>query len=171
MSTTTNLGLTRLEAGLRQPEVVINDNYDLLDGIIGTAAWASYTPTWTNLSVGNGTVVAKYVKVNKTVIARLSLVFGSTTSVSGDVIFTLPVTRAAFAGSAGLMPIGQGGALDASVPAAFSAVICTPSTTTANFRFMNSSATYVTRDGATASVPFTWTTSDELAAQIVYEAA
>lgn len=135
------------------------------------AAWVSWTPTWTNLSVGNGTAIAKYRQIGKLVVARLSLVFGNSTSVSGDIIFTLPVTRAAFAGSAGLMPIGQGGALDASVPAAFSAVICTPSTTTANFRFMNSSATYVTRDGATASVPFTWTTSDELAAQIVYEAA
>lgn len=172
MSTTTNLGLTLLDAGVRQPEVVINANYTLLDSVIGTAAWASYTPTWTNLSVGNGTVVAKYVQINKSVIARLSLVFGSTTSISGGVEFTLPVTRATYAGSATLTPLGVALALDASVPAAFKIVVSTGSTTAkALLTTLDVSGTYAKSAALSSTVPFTWTTSDEIAAQFVYEAA
>jgi hypothetical protein len=38
-------------------------------GEIG-AAWASWTPTWTNLSVGNGTMAGAYIQIGKTVHFR-----------------------------------------------------------------------------------------------------
>lgn len=57
-----------------------------------TWAWASWTPTWTNLTIGNGTNDAKYIQIGKTVIWRLVFDFGSTTSISGNPIFSLPVT-------------------------------------------------------------------------------
>jgi hypothetical protein len=55
-------------------------------------AWESYTPTWTNLTVGNGTVTSKYVRIGSTVIFLGKIVAGSTTSVSGFVNITLPIT-------------------------------------------------------------------------------
>jgi hypothetical protein len=55
-------------------------------------AWQSYTPTWTNLTVGNGTVVTKYVRIGSMVTYTGKITFGSTTSISGFVNVSLPVT-------------------------------------------------------------------------------
>lgn len=56
-------------------------------------AWSSWTPTWTNLTVGNSTVVAKYTQIGKTVHCRVSVEFGSTGSATSSVVVgTLPVT-------------------------------------------------------------------------------
>lgn len=59
---------------------------------IGSGAWTSWTPSYTNLTVGNGTVVAKYQQIGKTVNFRWSLVCGSTTTISSDCAISLPVT-------------------------------------------------------------------------------
>jgi hypothetical protein len=55
-------------------------------------AWESYTPTWGNLTVGNGTVVTNYVRIGSMVTYTGKITIGSTTSVSGFVNVTLPVT-------------------------------------------------------------------------------
>jgi len=55
-------------------------------------AWQSYTPTWTNLTVGNGTVVTKYVRIGSMVTYTGKITIGSTTSISGFVSVALPVT-------------------------------------------------------------------------------
>ena len=54
--------------------------------------FSSYTPTWTNLTVGNGTLsVARYTQIGKLVYGLVRLGFGSTTSISGNIQLTLPV--------------------------------------------------------------------------------
>ena len=63
-------------------------------------AWTSYTPVWTgsttNPAIGNGTISGKYCQVNKLVVARINVVFGSTTTYgSGNYSFSYPVTAAA----------------------------------------------------------------------------
>lgn len=56
-------------------------------------AWQSWTPTWTNLTIGNGTNTANYIQIGKTVFFEIKTVFGSTTSITGSPpSFTLPVT-------------------------------------------------------------------------------
>jgi hypothetical protein len=55
-------------------------------------AWQSYTPTWTNLTVGNGTVVTKYVRIGSMVTYIGKITIGSTTSIGGFVSVALPVT-------------------------------------------------------------------------------
>jgi hypothetical protein len=55
-------------------------------------AWQSYTPTWTNLTVGNGTVVTKYVRIGSMVTYTGKITIGSTTSIGGFVSVALPVT-------------------------------------------------------------------------------
>lgn len=54
--------------------------------------FASYTPTWTNLTVGNGTVTAAYATNGDLVSVVVKIVFGSTTSVSGSIKYSLPTT-------------------------------------------------------------------------------
>jgi hypothetical protein len=64
--------------------------------IIGSP-WASYTPAWTasssNPSLGNGTISGSYLQINKTVLFRVVLFAGSTTTFgSGTYRLSLPVT-------------------------------------------------------------------------------
>lgn len=134
-------------------------------------AWTTYAPTWTNLTIGNGTVTALYRRIGKLVIVRVSIVFGSTTSVSGSVRFTLPVTRAAYAGTAGLTPIGLARMLDASVPVAREGMITSETTTTGTVIVYDASGTYLTGAALSSTVPFTWTTGDEINCSLQYEAA
>jgi hypothetical protein len=133
--------------------------------------WKTWTPSWTNLTVGNGTVTGVYRWVGRLVFCRLSIVFGSTTSISGDVKFTLPDNRAANAGTANATPMGQVSMFDTSAGAVFSGTIVNSSTTLASCRVFNASGTYLTEALLTASVPFTWTTGDEINAQFFYESA
>lgn len=56
--------------------------------------WQSYTPTNTNVTVGNGTLTARYCLVGGLCYVLWSLVCGSTTSFGGNVEIGLPVVTA-----------------------------------------------------------------------------
>jgi hypothetical protein len=55
-------------------------------------SFTSYTPTWTNLTVGNGTVTAASATNGDEVSVVVKIVFGTTTSVSGYIKYSLPAT-------------------------------------------------------------------------------
>jgi hypothetical protein len=57
---------------------------------VAMGTWQGYTPTWTNLTMGDGAEAAKYMRVGKTVWVTVSIAFGSTTSISGSVFVSLP---------------------------------------------------------------------------------
>lgn len=54
----------------------------------------TFTPTFVNLNVGNGTRYGNYIKVGRLVTVTFGIVFGSTTSFSGDLtgVTGLPFT-------------------------------------------------------------------------------
>lgn len=54
--------------------------------------WTSFTPSWTGITVGNGTATGAYFKIGKTVMFRGKFVFGSTSAVTGAVSFATPTT-------------------------------------------------------------------------------
>lgn len=174
-------GLIILQPGTSTAGVTVNVTDDGVSTIsIGVsipslatilAAWSSWTPTWTNLTVGNGTVVAKAVQIGKSVYGRLSIVFGSTTAVSGAIIFSLPHTAVSYAGTAGVTWIGGARARDDSATTIYNGTVSWKSTTTAQIDFADSSGTYVVSAPASATVPFTWATSDEIGLEFFYEAA
>lgn len=71
--------------------------------------WSTWTPTWTNLTAGNGTVVARYTQIGKTIHYHLQFTWGSTTSLStGDTYFTLPATAHSSYNKQYSVVIGQG---------------------------------------------------------------
>ena len=59
-----------------------------IDTSVGTGllAWTSYTPTFTNLTLNNGTIDFKYVQIGKTVHVRGLLTWGSTTSATASAL-------------------------------------------------------------------------------------
>lgn len=158
--------------GVGQKVPSYNEALIALTGALSTGvAWSSWTPSWTNLTLGNGVVVAKYQRVGKLIVARLNIIFGTTTSVSGSIIFSLPVNRAAFAGSSGLTPIGHCRLFDTSAPATLEGVVISTAVGTALVAVYDSSGTYLVATGTGTTVPFTWAVGDEVSLQIIYEGA
>ena len=155
----------------------INDAVEALEAkvaigntVLGT--YTTYTPTWTNLTVGNGTLVAKVARVNNLVHVLGRLTFGSTTTVSGDIDMSLPINMSTV--YSGIY--GQPGAFmryyDASSGAYSQGdVQSVGSSTVVRLRVYNASTTYLSLASLSATVPFTWTTSDVLLWNMVYEAA
>ena len=130
--------------------------------------WRDWTPTWTNLSVGNGTVVARYQQVDKLITIRLSLTFGSSTSISGDVKVSLPVVPS---GSYLLSAIGQAFLVDTGTERFLGYISTQVSGSVALIRAWGAATTIVNEITLSSTVPFTWTTSDILQFIATYEAA
>lgn len=131
----------------------------------------SWTPSWTNVSIGNASVTAKYTQVGKWVWCRMVVVWGTTTSASNTIIFSLPVTSVAYPGTQSLSQIGVGVGYDVSANGVYAARIQWASTTTAQFSVENASATYLTLASMTNTVPTTWANTDEWHCEFFYEAA
>ncbi len=136
-------------------------------------SWRSYTPTWSaGLTVGNGTTSTGYALIGKTCILTVAFTFGSTSSISGDVYFTLPVdaVNTVRAGSAGRLSV-----IDASPLTRYtgmSYIVTTGGTQYAYCRCINASGTYATEVPFSSSVPIAaWTTSDYFTTTIVYQTA
>ena len=142
---------------------------DAIDTSVGTGllAWTAYTPTFTNLTVGNGTIDFKFVQIGKTVHARGSLVFGSTTTVTGSIIFSTPVAAI----TAGGNPHVANATMNDSGTATFTGHLSLNNTTNFQLQAQRADATYTTRTVANATVPFTWTTNDAILFFATYQAA
>lgn len=73
-------------------------NTEVRDALTGLqAAWDTYTPTLTatttNPTLGNGTALAKYLRIGRTAMFQAAWTFGSTSTVgSGSYLMALPVT-------------------------------------------------------------------------------
>lgn len=128
---------------------------------VGT--FTTYTPSNTNVTVGNGTQTARYSIVGKTVFLSYRLIFGSTTSFGNPVAIGLPFTSNSF--SAGLCYM-----TDIGVTNYTAQVVIDPAATQTLPRPMSISGSYPRYDAAlNSTTPFTWGTGDILAFSVTYE--
>lgn len=130
---------------------------------VNLGAWTSFTPSWTNLTAGNGTNSGYYQKIGKAVNIRVFVVFGSTTSMGSTPQLTLPVSIV----SASLNAIGRVTCYDQNTGTVYLGYI----DGYGSCRIEKVDGTYNTLADITSSVPMTWTTSDVLFIQGTYEAA
>ena len=125
----------------------------------------TYSPSHTNITVGNGTEVARYVQVNKLVFVTYQLTWGSTTSFSGNIEVGLPFTAVARAWGMGLLT-------DAGVTNIAAEVSVSTGANKVEFRPLYAASTFAEWNTViNATNPFTWTTSDVLQFSIAYEVA
>ena len=133
------------------------------------AAWESYTPTFVNITVGNGILVARYSQINKVVTVQLKFTLGSTSVIGGGggITMSLPVTMATaqYANSASLIGVGSG--VDVSPFTNYQLWVLVATSTTVAFGYMTSNR-YQEIFG---TGPFTWTTNDVFTCSFTYEAA
>lgn len=133
---------------------------EALDALL-LGQWTPYAPVLTGITLGNGTLTARYRKIGRTVNIWFVLTLGSTSSVTG--VITLGLVSQMFATfGAQVMTLGAGESLNAGV---FTAVVATPSTATA--------VLFRTAAGASVSpgIPGTWVAGSQLAGQLSYESA
>lgn len=132
------------------------------------AAWESYTPTWTNITVGNGTVVAKYSQVNKLVTVQFIFTLGSTSSIggAGGCRMSLPVTSASAQYGAGYSLLGTANAFDTGINN-YPMWTTWFSTTTVGFGYLVG----IRYQEIYSVGPFTWAAGDSLHGSFCYEAA
>jgi len=134
-------------------------------GLKYTGAWTSFTPSWSNVTVGNATNQGKYCQIGKIVFVKIYFLFGSTTSFTGSVIVNNPI-----AGTGNVAGFQSGiRILDAGT--AFYQGFCGVGAGGAELLIANVSATYPTLAVINATSPFTWTTNDEIQFSYWYEVA
>ena len=136
----------------------------------GAGAWDSFTPSWTNITVGSGTNSGKYMQIGKTVFVETKFIFGAGSAVSGSPILTLPVTASGFytagTGSLGVVDILDSGTIN------FAGVVRYASTTTVTMQALNAAAAAgLSHLNVSSTVPMTWATNDQLTSTFMYEAA
>jgi hypothetical protein len=141
-------------------------NTDLDYTWVTSGAYTAWTPTWTNLTVGNGTLTARYTQVGKTVRFDLNLVFGSTTSITGVYpSFTLPISLSK---SSALI---NGVWIDAGVIKYLNSYYSETPTIVYLIAGGTTGFNYVKEVGVSATIPFTWGTNDSILVSGSYEVA
>lgn len=133
--------------------------------------WTAYTPVWTNVTIGNAVVTAAFNQDGKQITTRTTVVVGTTTSVSGVITFSLPITSVSYPGTAGTQPLGFGIIFDTSAAAVYQMVPIWFSTTTARFNVFVSSGAFTTLANSDATNPVAPGTGDEWTWEMTYQAA
>jgi hypothetical protein len=134
----------------------------------GIGEATAYTPTITNGSVGNGTITGSYVRVNKLVYGAIKFALGTTSTITGQLQFTFPITNAASQAS---VVVGNAYYYDNSTALTYDAKTYRLSSTVMSFFVVNASATYSTYSVLNATVPVAFGTGDEIVCSFTYEAA
>ena len=135
---------------------------------LSLGAWTTFTPTFTGLTVGNGTFVnCAYMQIGKMVTVRIGLIWGSTTAITSVVDVTLPVTARAVQGNPNF---GITRYIDAN-GAQYNGVIVYIGTTAMRFQRSFVSGSEIMSGEVGSGSPFTWTTSDQMHGYFSYEAA
>lgn len=140
-----------------------------IDTAVGTGllTWTNYTPTFTNLTVGNATINFSYSQLGKTVNVRGYLTFGTTTSVSGLISISLPVNTATTIGG----PVIGHARYNDTGTASYSGIASVASASTVACTIANVAATYPTIINTSATIPHTWANLDVLMINLTYVAA
>jgi hypothetical protein len=119
--------------------------------------WIAYTASLTNIAKGNATTwTSKYYKFNQIGFVSVEFVFGSTSSVSGDITIGLPSGWTAPNQVQGLARLTAAGTVYVArweINAAGTGILV---------RANNAAGTYLQSTNCSATVPGTWTTNDTI---------
>lgn len=129
--------------------------------------WVDWTPTLTNLTLGNGSVLAQYKQIGFTVWWNFKFILGSTSAVGNTPSFTPPVATASDGYAATQDQVGSGQLIDTGTANREAAVLWSTST---SFQVWSYSTTGVIT-GITSTVPHTWATTDVITLSGFYRAA
>lgn len=130
-------------------------------------AGVSWTPTVANLTVGTGTLKGWYSQIGKRVEGYISFTFGSTSSFSGQLTITPPVTIKS--GKYGVQTVL--GSVHVLGSNNFFGPLLYSSTTSLDPRCYFITGSYQTTNILNATTPMTWVAGNSLDITFTYEAA
>jgi hypothetical protein len=128
-----------------------------------TASFTAFTPSFTGITLGNGTLVGRKLTVNGLETIFVKLTWGSTTSITGNVVFNTPSTMAN--GSENQQFVM--GYRDADTTNQYLGTIYFFNNSSFYTGILGASGQYANTISATS--PFTWTTNDTQYFLIQYE--
>lgn len=132
-----------------------------LNDAFGATGWTTYTPTTTNITIGNGTWASSYMQIGKTVHLKVRFTLGSTSAITGAATFSLPVTATGF--GYGVANLNRG--------SNYPGISAISGTTNVVANAVNAAGTYAVLASTSATVPGTWAAADVISLSISYEAA
>lgn len=136
-------------------------------GLDWAGSYTTFTPTYTSLTVGNGTNTGKYLQIGKLVHVTTQFIFGSTSSITGSPVrHNFPITAA----NSQNQIIGQAYILDAGTQD-YPGFLIKAGTDNCLISVSNSAGTYANLASMSSTIPFTWTTNDQISLSYVYEVA
>jgi hypothetical protein len=145
----------------------LNNVEDYLAGI--DAEGETFTPSWTNLTLGTGaTNTGSYLKIGRMVWFRSVTILGTGGSASGLIQIAPPVTARSITTTT---PIGMSVMRDISAAIYFYGRLHQTSTTEFSLYSINAGATTALLSNTGAAGPFTWTNGDYIYLTATYEAA
>ena len=128
-------------------------------------AYSAHTVTYTNVTLGNGTSVARYTQFNKIVHYYGRFTLGTTSAITGQIGIDLPVnanTNTFVMGNANMNDFGV------------ATIDCGVIYINADLAYLyplNAGTAYAQYAATSATVPFTWGNQDFFTWNLVYEAA
>jgi hypothetical protein len=130
----------------------------------GGLTYAAWTPTTAGITVGNGTTVARYAQSGKFVTGSFKFTLGSTSAITGNTNFSLPVAaKAGFVETTTTTFLRTGVGYNVGTTISDGSLIYVGAlvTSTAYGSFVDLSAT----------IPHTWVNGDFISVNFSYEAA
>ncbi len=169
----------RTEAKVFQDQDIntrLTSNFEYLTWYLNTQVqldvgsnWQDWTPTYVNITEGNGTRVARFTVWNNIVHIYFRLTFGTTTTIDGSgVTISTPVSPSSNYVAA-KNTIGTAIYTDDSSNDQWVGHIRLDSSTTFGARFLKVVSSDVLDAALSGSAPFTWATSDQIAFSGTYE--
>lgn len=147
-----------LAAGAATPTVVNGTSW----------SWTAFTPSWTNITVGNGTNSAWYTQIGKMVMGFGLFLLGTTSAVGSSPSFTPPVARSSNYNDA--LYLYNIGTSNYNITSNYTGVLIFTGNSI-NLTISTVSSTYPSLGGISASVPASWTTGNYITYNFYYQAA
>lgn len=135
-------------------------------GIVGGGNVVSFTPSFTQFTLGNGTVdYATYVRVQDFIFVQLKVTLGSTSSFAGSSYFTCPVAPVETSQHAiGVIRFND-------VTGEEYLGVANMSSGNIQMRPLNAGVTYLQYTTTSSTIPFTWATGDSFTLTASYRLA
>lgn len=129
----------------------------------GMAAWTPSSPTYSGLTIGNGTVVSKYAFAGRTYTFKWKLTLGSSSSVTGWPNISVPQQ------AADNLEVGSCVLFDTSGSVSKLGSVIFASATAIGPVYPDTAAATPTMTFVSATLPFTWAVGDTIQMSITYE--
>ena len=130
-----------------------------------SGAWITWSPTISNISIGNGTVSARYQQTGNVIFFSVKVTFGSTTTISGSPSIPLPVV----ANSPAYFTVNVTDSGVASYTA--NGIIPSSVLSTIFLDLIDTTSSRAVSASFSSTSPFTWGTNDNFTISGSYEVA